>query len=112
MAKKNKNKGKKAKGLKRADLEQMLAMQMGQPRNQGLMGGLGRLLPKGRSEQFLLGLLLGGAVTYVLADEDMRGKLFKGALKAYSGMMGSMAEMKEQVADLQAELQAEQSGLV
>lgn len=111
MAKKNKQ--KKGKGLKRRDLEKMMAMQMGQmQQNQGFLGGLGRLLPQGRNEQFLLGLLLGGGVAYVLSDEELRGKLFKGALKAYAGLAGSMAEMKEQVADLQAELQAEQNGLI
>lgn len=109
MAKKNKQK-KAKKGLKRSDLEQMMALHMGQGQNQGMLAGLGRLLPQGRTEQFLLGLLLGGATAYVLADEDLRGKLFKGALKAYAGMMGNVAEMKEQLADLQAEVLAEQNG--
>ena len=111
MAKKNKQ--KKGKGLKRRDLEKMMAAQMGQmQQNQGFLGGLGRLLPDGRGEQFLLGLLLGGAAAYVLSDEELRGKLFKGAIKAYAGLAGSMAEMKEQLADLQAEVQAEQTGLI
>lgn len=79
---------------------------------QGLMAGLGRLLPEGRTEQFLLGLLVGGGLAYVLADEDLRGKVFKGALKAYAGLAGGLAEMKEQVADLHAEIEAEKAGLV
>lgn len=110
MAKKNKQ--KKNKGLKRRDLEKMMAMQMGQAQNQGFLGGLGSLLPAGRSEQFLLGLALGGVAAYVASDEEIRGKLFKGALKAYAGLAGSLAEMKEQMADLQAEVQAEQNGLI
>lgn len=110
MAKKNKQ--KKAKNFKRRDLEQMMAMHMGQGQNQGMLGGLGRLLPAGRSEQFLLGLLIGGAAAYVLSDEALRGKLFKAGLKAYGGLMGGMAEMKEQMADLQAEVQAEQNGQI
>lgn len=109
MAKKNKQK-KAKKGLKRRDIEQMMALHMGQGQNQGMLAGLGRLLPRGRTEQFLLGLLVGGGAAYVLADEELRGKLFKGALKAYAGMMGNVAEMKEQLADLQAEVQAEQNG--
>lgn len=110
MAKKNKQ--KKNKGIKRRDLEKLMALQMGQNQNQGFLGGLGRLLPAGRNEQFLLGLALGGVAAYVLSDEEIRGKLFKGALKAYAGMAGSLAEMKEQMADLQAEVQAEQNGLI
>lgn len=102
MAKKNKR--KKAKNRDQ--------MQSGGPRGQGMLAGLGRLLPEGRTEQFLLGLLVGGATAYVLADEDLRGKLFKGAIKAYAGITGSLAEMQEQMADLQAEVQAEQSGLI
>lgn len=111
MAKKNKQ--KKGKGLKRRDLEDMLALQMGQAQqNQGFLGGLGNLLPAGRTEQFLLGLLLGGATAYVLSDEELRGKLFKGAVKAYASLAGGLAEMKEQLADVQAEVQAEQNGLI
>lgn len=110
MAKKNKQ--KKTKSFKRRDLEQMMAMHMGQAQNQGLMGGLSNLLPTGRSEQFLLGLLIGGGAAYVLSDEELRGKLFKAGLKAYGSLMGGMAEMKEQMADLQAEVQAEQNGQI
>lgn len=110
MAKKNKQ--KKNKGMKRRDLEKMMALQMGQSQNQGFLGGLGNLLPAGRTEQFLLGLALGGVAAYVASDEEIRGKLFKGAIKAYAGLTGSLAEMKEQMADLQAEVQAEQNGLI
>jgi hypothetical protein len=109
-----KKKGKKGKGLKRRDMEQLLATQLKLPanRNQGMLGNLGGLLPKGRTEQFLLGLLVGGATAYVLSDEDLRGKLFKGAMKAYSSVMGSVAEMKEQLSDVAAELEAEHSGAI
>jgi len=107
--KKKKNKGK---GLKRRHLERLLAGQanMAPPANQGVFASLGNLLPKGRNEQFLLGLALGGVAAYVLSDEDIRGKLFKGAIQAYSSVMGGVAEMKEQMADLAAEVEAEQSG--
>lgn len=110
MAKKNKQ--KKNKGFRRRDLENLMALQMGQAQNQGLLGGLGRLLPAGRTEQFLLGLALGGVAAYLASDQEIRGKLFKGAIKAYANMAGSLAEMKEQMADLQAEVQAEQNGLI
>lgn len=78
--------------------------------NGGLLSGLGGLLPSGRTEQFLLGALIGAAGAYVLADEEIRGKLIRAGLKLYSGLAGGIEEVKEQVADLKAELEAEQSG--
>lgn len=109
-----KKKGKRGKGLKRRDMEQLLAMNLNiaQNRQQGMLGTLGGLLPKGRTEQFLIGLAIGGAAAYVLADDELRGKLFKGAIKAYASVMGGVAEMKEQFADLSAEVEAEQSGAI
>lgn len=112
MAKKKKKRGK---GLRRRDLERLLAGHpgMAQNRQQGMsFSNLGGLLPKGRTEQFLIGLLVGGATAYVLSDDELRGKLFKGAIKAYASVMGSVAEMKEQFADLSAEVEAEQSGTI
>ncbi|NEW89751.1 MULTISPECIES: hypothetical protein [Rhodopseudomonas] len=109
-----KKKGKRGKGLKRREIEQLLAGQLSLAgnRQQGMLGNLGGLLPKGRNEQLLLGLLIGGLAAYVLSDEELRGKLFKGAIKAYASMMGGVAELKEQFADLSAEVEAEQSGTV
>ncbi len=116
MAKKNK---KKSKSLKRRDLEKMMAANgsafgngMAANNQQGIFASLSRILPQGRNEQFLLGLVIGGAAAYVLSDEELRGKLFKGALKLYGGIAGGMAEMKEQLSDVQAEIQAEQNGLI
>lgn len=77
----------------------------------GLFGGLSRLLPKGRTEQFLVGALVGAAAAYVLSDEQLRGKLIKSGLQLYSGLMGGLEEMKEQAADIQAEMAAEQDGV-
>jgi len=78
----------------------------------GLLGGLGDLLPSKRSEQFLLGAVLGAAAAYVLSDEELRGRIMKSGVKLYSGLVGGIAEMKEQVADIQAEIAAEESGLI
>ncbi|MCW2286416.1 hypothetical protein M2323_004211 [Rhodoblastus acidophilus] len=107
MAKKK----KKGKGLKRRQLQRLLAGQanMAPPANQGVFASLSNLLPKGRNEQFLLGLAVGGIAAYVLSDEQIRGKMFKSAIQAYSSVMGGFAEMKEQMADLAAEVEAEQS---
>ncbi len=80
------------------------------PQGAGLFGGLSNLLPSRRSEQFLLGAAVGLGVTYVLSDDELRGKLIKSAIKLYAGLAGGIAEVKEQVADIQAEIAAEQSG--
>jgi len=63
-----------------------------------------------QSEQFLLGALVGAAAAYVLSDEELRGKLVKTGIKLYSNVVGSFEEMKEQVADLKAEVEAERMG--
>ncbi len=78
----------------------------------GLLAGLGGLLPSRRSEQLLLGLALGAAGAWVLSDAELRGKIMKGAMRIYAGMAAGMEEMKEQVEDLKAELAAEQAGPV
>lgn len=106
MAKKNKKAWKKQQRL----LQQMMAANgAAAAPAPGLLGGLGQFLPSRRSDQFLVGLAVGAAAAYVLADEELRGKLIKSGLKLYGSLVGGLAEMKEQVADLQAELQAEQA---
>lgn len=76
----------------------------------GLLQGLPNLLRSRHTEQFLLGLVIGGAAAWVLTDEELRNKLLKTGLKLYSGLMGGLEELKEQVADVRAELDAEQNG--
>ncbi len=105
MAKKNK---KKSKNGKHGPENQGMGWN-GPPQNAGLLGGLSKLLPSSRSNQFLLGALIGAAAAYVLSDDELRGKMIKSGLKLYSGLLGGVEEMKEQVADIQAEMQAEQS---
>ena len=68
----------------------------------GLFGG------NRQTEQFILGLLLGGAAAYVLGDPEKRAKLIRMAMKLYAGVAGSVEEFKEQIADLKAEVAAEQ----
>ncbi len=67
---------------------------------QGLVGSR-------NSEQFIVGALIGAAAVYVLGDEEMRAKLMKGMMRLYAGVAGGFEEMKEQVADLKAEVAAE-----
>lgn len=76
----------------------------------GPLAGLARLLPSNRSDQLLLGLVLGAAVTYVLSDDELRGRIMKSGVKLYSSLAGGLAEMQEQMADIQAEVAAEQHG--
>jgi len=83
---------------------------LGRAQGSGLFDGLSRLLPAGRSEQFLLGAALGAAAAYVLSDDELRGKLIKSGLSLYSGIVGGLEEMKEQVADIQAEMAAASDG--
>lgn len=110
MAKKN----KKLKKLKK----QLKALNAGMPQamapagSGGIVAGLGRLLPSRRSDQFLLGLVLGGAGAYVLSDEALRGRIMKSWMRLYAGMASGIEEMKEQMEDIKAELAAEQDGAV
>lgn len=117
MAKKTKKALRKLKKQQRQYEAAMAAgapigggMGAGMARGQGPLGGLSGLLPSRRSEQFLVGLLVGAAAAYVLSDEELRGKIVKSGLKLYGNLAGGLAEMKEQMADLQAELEAEQAG--
>ena len=68
----------------------------------GLFGG------NRQTEQFILGLLLGGAAAYVLGDPEKRAKIIRMGMKLYAGVAGSVEEFKEQIADLKAEVAAEQ----
>ncbi|MGC8854901.1 MAG: hypothetical protein ACP5OY_08335 [Halothiobacillaceae bacterium] len=97
--KKGKKKGKGKVDL--ATLQEMLQKAQ-QPR------GLAALPP---AQQFLLGAILGGAAAYVLGDEALRGRLMRMGLKLYAQMASGLEEMKEQLADIQAELEAEQRAL-
>lgn len=75
----------------------------------GLLSGLG-LSKLSQNQQFLLGALVGAAATYVMTDEAVRGKIMKGAMKLYADMAGGFEEMREQMADLRAEAEAERGG--
>lgn len=78
--------------------------------NKGLLSGLGlpRGFASGQAEQFILGALLGAAGAYVFANEEMRNKIVKSAMKLYAGLTGGIEEFKEQMADLKAEVESEQ----
>lgn len=73
----------------------------------GFLHDLHGLVGSRNSEQFIVGALIGAAAVYVLGDEEMRAKLMKGMMKLYMGIAGGFEEMKEQMADLKAEVAAE-----
>lgn len=74
---------------------------------QGRRKGLAALRP---TEQFLLGALVGAGALYLLGDEKLRGKVIRAGMQLYGNLAGSLAEMKEQMADIQAEMAAEEAG--
>lgn len=74
----------------------------------GRRTGLAALRP---TEQFLVGTLIGAGALYLLGDEKLRGKLMKAGMRLYANLAGQFAEMQEQMADIRAELAAEQGEL-
>lgn len=73
----------------------------------GLLRNLRGLAGSRRSDQFIFGALIGAAAVYVLGDEELRGKLIKAGMGLYANLAGGFEEMKEQMADIKAEMQAE-----
>lgn len=106
--------GKKHKKQRRKEtLEYGYAPPNGWPadgKNGGLLGKLPGVLGNRQNEQFLLGALLGAGAAWVLSDEEMRGKIMKAGMKLYASLVGGFEEMKEQMADIRAELETEQYG--
>lgn len=76
----------------------------------GFLQGLPGILKSRQSEQFLLGALIGAGAAWVLADEELRGKIIKAGMKLYAGIAGGFEEMKEQMADIRAEVETEAQG--
>ena len=78
-------------------------MPMGATPANGIAGFLGGM---SQTQQFLLGLAVGGGLTYILSDEEIRGRIMKAGMKLYTDIAGGVEEMKEQMADLKAEMEA------
>ncbi|GHU03852.1 hypothetical protein FACS1894205_1100 [Alphaproteobacteria bacterium] len=75
--------------------------------NGGLFSGLSNFLPGKKQDQFLIGAAVGAAVTYVLLNEELREKLIASGIRLYAGLAGGLAEVKEQFADIKAEIDQE-----
>lgn len=78
--------------------------------NPNFLHGLQGIVGSRNTEQFIFGALIGAAAVYVLGDEEMRNKLLKAAMKLYAGVTGGVEEIKEQMADIRAEVEAEARG--
>lgn len=61
------------------------------------------------NDRFLKGVLIGAAAAYLLTNESVQRNVIKGAVKAWSMVQGSVAELKERFGDAEAELRAEQA---
>lgn len=126
VVKKGKNMGKKSKskglGLGLGDVASNLGLGQGKKKKkrntqqqlqqlQQLQAVLGQqpggLAAMGSGQQFLWGAALGVAAAYVLGDEQLRAKLLSAGVGVYETLVGGLAEMKEQVADIQAERAAQ-----
>jgi hypothetical protein len=77
------------------------------PQNSGVFSSLAGVLPRKRRNQFLLGLTVGAAAAYVLSNEEVRARIIKAGINLYTGLAGGLEEIKEQFADIQAELDAQ-----
>jgi hypothetical protein len=69
--------------------------------------GLSAYLPARHRDQFLMGLVLGAGAAWVLSDEALRAKMIKSGMKLYANIAGGFEELKEQMADIRAEVAAE-----
>ena len=103
MAKKGKKQGNKQKFAVVAT-----------PQNSGIFAALSKALPKKGRDQLLLGLLVGVTAAYVFGNEEVRAKLIRAGIALYTGLVGGLEELREQFADIQAELdtQAGQDAVV
>lgn len=99
MAKKKKGGKKKQHGALDLSALEALLRQQQQP------SGLAALTP---GQQLMVGVLVGAGIAYVLGDEKLRGKLLRAAMRLYTQLASGFEEVKEQMADIQAELAAEQ----
>ncbi len=54
-------------------------------------------------------MLVGAALAWVLGDEALRAKLLRAGMQLYGSVAGGLEEVKEQMADIQAELEAQRA---
>ena len=83
--------------------------QMLDDRGNGMFDFLGKDFKNQANYQFVLGLLLGAAGTYIMTDEKLRMYLMNKLMGTYTNVVGGFEEFKEQLADLKAEAEFKKS---
>ncbi|MCG5512012.1 YtxH domain-containing protein [Ectothiorhodospira shaposhnikovii] len=78
--------------------------------DEGWLHRLTHMLDGPHRDKFLLGLMVGAGAAWILSDEEMRRKIMKAGLDLYAGVAGGVEEIKEQMADIKAEMEAERHG--
>lgn len=58
------------------------------------------------SANFLTGLVVGGALTYVLTNENVQRALINGAAQVWLGLQGTLEETKERFRDAESEVKS------
>lgn len=58
------------------------------------------------NSRFVVGMLVGGAVTYVLTSESVQRALIRGAMQIWLGLQGGWEETKERFRDAESEIRA------
>jgi hypothetical protein len=61
----------------------------------------------GLNNKFLVGLAVGGAVAWVLTNENTQKTIIKTGMKLFSKIGGGVEEFKEKIMDAKAEIEAE-----
>ncbi|WP_145108830.1 hypothetical protein [Cereibacter sediminicola] len=56
--------------------------------------------------RFVAGLLVGGAITYVLSNEAVQRSVMRGAMQLWMGLQGGLQETRERFRDAEAEVRA------
>lgn len=57
--------------------------------------------------RFVTGLLVGGAITYVLSNEAVQRSAMRGIMQLWMGLQGGLQETRERFRDAEAEVRAQ-----
>ncbi len=85
-------------------VEELLSIVADNKEKKSSSNGVLNALQNSTSNQLILGAVLGALATYILSNDEIREKIVRSAVKLYTDVAGGMEELKEQVADIQAEM--------
>lgn len=106
MAKKKSKHAGKNKNARRPLEQDLVQALQGLAARNARPGLFDRLANLGPGQQVLIGALLGAGAVYILGDEKIRGKLLRAGMSLYGNLLSGFEEIREQVADIQAEMEA------